>query len=472
MATNPNTLVNSQLPKFNGKNYHHWSIQMKVLCEAQDLWDIVKYGIDKPDNFDDLSEEEESELKVLKKNDRKALYLIYQAIDEIIFERISSSNCAQEAWNMLYKTYRGEDKVKIVKLQTLICEFDALGMKDSDTIKEFYNRAIIILNQLRINESKDLTTLSLESLLGTLQSHELRMRQFDNTTFEQAFQTQNSQERNNQSKESSENKGKRKKPLFQIQCYHSQKFGHIAKFCRKRIAEERERGTTFVHREENETETMFMILSTQETQFNDIWYVDSGCSNHMTANRGIFISMDESQRREVRTGDDTSLSVNGIGDIMVDTSTGKKRIPDVYFILGLKHNLLSVGQLRQKGYNVMFKKEACEIQDQNGTTLGKINMTTNKIFLLRFKKFVSFNFKTSSDQNSLLWHQRFGHANLGYLSYMYKHGMVRGMPNISKLMKFVKVAFWVNMQGILFLKTRHGEQVALLNYFTHTSVVL
>ncbi|KAL4583610.1 hypothetical protein LXL04_008188 [Taraxacum kok-saghyz] len=197
MATNPNTLVNPQLPKFNGKNYHHWSIQMKFLYEAQDLWDIVKYGIDKPHNLDDQSEEEKAEFKVLKKKDRKALYLIYQAVDEIIFERISSSNSAQEARNMLYKTYLGEDKVKIVKLQTLRCEFDALRMKDSETIEEFYNRAIIIPNQLRINgeniedtrvvenilriltrkfeyivvaieESKDLTTLSLESLLGTL----------------------------------------------------------------------------------------------------------------------------------------------------------------------------------------------------------------------------------------------------------------------------------------------------------------
>ncbi|KAL4573701.1 hypothetical protein LXL04_020516 [Taraxacum kok-saghyz] len=172
MATNPNTLVNSQLPKFNGNNYHHWSIQMKVLCEAQDLWDIVKYGIDKPDNFDDLPEEEEAELKVLKKKDRKALYLISQAVDEIIFERTPP---------------------RILHRKHGTCSTKHIG-------------------------------------------------------------------------------GKRK----------------------KRIAEERERGTTFVHREENETKTMFMILSTQETQFNDIWYVDSGCSNHMTGNRGIFVSMDES----------------------------------------------------------------------------------------------------------------------------------------------------------------------------------
>ena len=38
-----------------------------------------------------------------------------------------------------------------------------------------------------IEESKDLSTLSVESLLGSLQSHELRMKQYDTAPLEQAF---------------------------------------------------------------------------------------------------------------------------------------------------------------------------------------------------------------------------------------------------------------------------------------------
>ena len=152
----------------------------------------------------------------------------------------------------------------------------------------------------------------------------------------------------------------------------------------------------------------------------------------MTGNKDIFVNIDVSRRKEVRTGDDTSLIVVGIGEIMVDTSVGKKKIPDVYFVPGLRHNLLSVGQLLQKGSTIQFKREACEILDQSGNTLGKINMTTNKMFPLRFTEDALFNFKTSSNQNSILWHQRFGHANLSYLIYMYKHDMVRGMPSINR----------------------------------------
>ena len=38
---------------------------------------------------------------------------------------------------MLYGTYRWEDKVKIVKLQTLRREFDNLRMKDVESVEDF-----------------------------------------------------------------------------------------------------------------------------------------------------------------------------------------------------------------------------------------------------------------------------------------------------------------------------------------------
>lgn len=81
---------------------------------------------------------------------------------------------------------------------------------------------------------------------------------------------------------------------------------------------------------------------------DDTWFIDSGCNNHMTGCKSIIVQMDESFKREVRTGDDKRLDVHGIGDIAVETKIGKKKIQSVYFVPGLKHNLLSVGQLLQK----------------------------------------------------------------------------------------------------------------------------
>ncbi|XP_024976289.1 uncharacterized protein LOC112514191 [Cynara cardunculus var. scolymus] len=291
---------------------------MKVLFESQELWDIINQGVDGLIELNDFTEEQEGEIRELKKKDKKTLFTIYQAVDEAIFERISTTETAKEAWDMLHRTYKGEEKVKTVRLQTLRCKFHGLKMKDSETIEDFYNKTILVLNQLRLNgeiiedrrvvekilrsltrkfeyvvvaieESKDISIMSLERLLGILQSHELRMKQFDSNPYEQAFQLQSPssstpQDRNRFQPRESETdfKGKGRGKPSPMQCYHCQKLGHIVKFCKKRIAEERE--NNFVNIEDNE-DTMFMILNTLELLTEDTWYMDSGCSNHMTGNK-------------------------------------------------------------------------------------------------------------------------------------------------------------------------------------------
>ena len=51
------------------------------------------------------------------------------------------------------------------------------------------------------------------------------------------------------------------------------------------------------------------------------------------------------------------VEVSGKGTMNVITKHGKKSIYDVYFVPGLKHNLISVGKLSQKCYRVIFEKK-------------------------------------------------------------------------------------------------------------------
>ncbi|XP_024993929.1 uncharacterized protein LOC112527480 [Cynara cardunculus var. scolymus] len=310
MASTSSNIIHHPLPKLNGKNYHHWSIQMRVLSESQDSWDIINQGIDDLIEINNFTEEQEGEIRELKKKDKKALYVIYQAVDEAVFERISTSETSKEAWDMLHRTYKGEEKVKTIRIQTLRCEFDGLKMKEFEIVEDFYNRTILVLNQLHFNgeiivdrrvvekilrsltkkfeyvlvvieESKYISVMSLERLLGILQSHELRMKQFDNP-YEQAFQLQspNPQERN----------------IIQLREPQIDFKGRG-----KRIAKERE--NNFINIEDNE-DTMFMILSTLELPTDDTWYMDSGCSNHMTGNKDFFTQLDKTHKKEVKTEDD------------------------------------------------------------------------------------------------------------------------------------------------------------------------
>ena len=104
---------------------------MKVLYESLDLWSIVDKGIYQPQN---PTAQQEKDLKELEKKDKKVLFMIYQSIDDPIFERISGSKSSKEAQDALHNTYKGQDRVKLVRLQTLQCEFDGLIMKESEIL--------------------------------------------------------------------------------------------------------------------------------------------------------------------------------------------------------------------------------------------------------------------------------------------------------------------------------------------------
>jgi division protein CdvB (Snf7/Vps24/ESCRT-III family) len=73
-------------------------------------------------------------MKALKEKrvaDKTALYILYQGVDEVGFEKIVGAITSKEAWRILQTAYKGAEKVKQVRLQTLRGEFESLKMKDS-----------------------------------------------------------------------------------------------------------------------------------------------------------------------------------------------------------------------------------------------------------------------------------------------------------------------------------------------------
>ena len=78
----------------------------------------------------------------------------------------------------------------------------------------------------------------------------------------------------------------------------------------------------------------------------DIWYLDSGCSNHMTGNSSLFSNLDKSVQTDVILGNNVQVTIFGRGTVGILTQQGEqKNMPDVYHVEGLKQNLLSIGKL-------------------------------------------------------------------------------------------------------------------------------
>ncbi|KAL4012936.1 hypothetical protein IC575_025083 [Cucumis melo] len=410
MASNGN-MLQPQLPRFSGKNFNQWSIQMKVLYGSQELWDIVERGYTEVENQSELTNQQLVELRENRKKDKKALFFIYQAVDEFIFERISTATSAKAAWDILRSTYQGEDKVKMIRLQALRSEFDCIKMKETETIEEFFNRILVIVNSLRSNgeevgdqrvvekilrsmprkfehivvaieESKDLSTLSINSLMGSLQSHELRLKQFDDNP-EEAFQMQTSFRGGSRGRRGG----------------HGRRGG----------------GRNYDNRSGANSE------NSQES---------SSLSRGRGSGRGRGFGRNQGGGR-VKTGDNTRLQVKGQGDILVKTKKGTKRVTNVFYVPGLKHNLLSIGQLLQRGLKVSFEGDICAIKDQAGVLIAKVKMTANKMFPLNFTYGQISCFSSILKDPSWLWHFRYGHLNFKSLSYLCKNHMVRGIQNIN-----------------------------------------
>nr|GFB83578.1 UBN2 domain-containing protein [Tanacetum cinerariifolium] len=120
--------------------------------------DFVEAGI--AETSDDEVRQKENQ-----KRDAKALFFIQQAVDESIFSRIVAATTSNQAWIILKTKYQGSTKVNTVKLQSLHRNFETSGMKGNESVQDYLTRVSTI-------ESKDLSVLSFDELMGLLQAHE------------------------------------------------------------------------------------------------------------------------------------------------------------------------------------------------------------------------------------------------------------------------------------------------------------
>nr|XP_009622760.2 uncharacterized protein LOC104114098 [Nicotiana tomentosiformis] len=110
---------------------------------------------------------------------------------------------AFEVWSFLKKEYEEDKRIKGMRILNLIREFELQKMKDSDTIKEYSDRLLNITNKVRLlgskfsdsrlvqkilvtvperfeatisllENTKDLSKISLAELLNALQAQEQR----------------------------------------------------------------------------------------------------------------------------------------------------------------------------------------------------------------------------------------------------------------------------------------------------------
>src|ERR1051325_6991806 len=87
------------------------------------------------------------------------------------------------------------------------------------------------------------------------------------------------------------------------------------------------------------------------------WYLDSGCSRHMTGRKHMF------QILELKAGGYIGFEGNQKGKIIGSGTIGNSSLPSITNVLlvdGLMHNLLSISQLSDNGYDIIFNQKSCK----------------------------------------------------------------------------------------------------------------
>jgi len=98
------------------------------------------------------------------------------------------------------------------------------------------------------------------------------------------------------------------------------------------------------------------------------WLFDSACCNHMTPYASSFTtSTPPSHTSLIHTADGSSMTVQTIGTV----HTPSISVSDVFHVPKFSFNLLSVGQLCELGYRLVFDSSSVCVQDpRTGQTLG------------------------------------------------------------------------------------------------------
>ena len=155
-----------------------------------------------------------------------------------------------------------------------------------------------------------------------------------------------------------------------------------------------------------------------------MWYLDNGCSKHMSGDKTKFVNL---LLKHVTYGDNNKGKILGRGTI------GDKNsflIHDVLFVEGLKHNLLSISQLCDKGYQVTFKLNMCEIRLPKSLEVLLIGKRINNVYLFYISHSASIGCLLTKHEESWLWHKRITHIHMLHLNKPIFKDLVVGLPKL------------------------------------------
>ena len=113
-------------------------------------------------------------------------------------------------------------------------------------------------------------------------------------------------------------------------------------------------------------EVCFMMKSAFKVRDMCLWCLDSGCLRHMTRDRSLFKVFKSKKGGNVTFGNVSKSQIKGKG---IFSLPGLPDIVNFLYVEGLRVNLLSISQICDQDFVVLFSKGKCFVMDESGKKL-------------------------------------------------------------------------------------------------------
>ena len=148
----------------------------------------------------------------------------------------------------------------------------------------------------------------------------------------------------------------------------------------------------------------------------------------MMGDASKFTHISPKKSKHVTYGDNNKGRILGVGKIGTNSSTS---IENVLLVEGLKHSLLSVSQLCDKGYLVLFDFHKCVIENEHDRNIKHIGYRKNNVYMIDLNQKQNHDqCFLSKDDDPWLWHRRIAHINMEHLNKLISKDLVIGLPKL------------------------------------------
>nr|XP_016451264.1 PREDICTED: uncharacterized protein LOC107775971 [Nicotiana tabacum] len=292
--------------------------------------------------------------KAIEKNFRAKTILVC-GIGPDEYNKISACQSTKEIWEALQTAHEGTTQVKQSKIDMLTIEHELFRMKDDESIQDMHTSFTSIINELRSLEKIIPRNKLVRKILSVLPSSWESKKKKDHERREPKREKNLVLKTGNNESSGEDVYMAYLKKRFQNMVRRN---GALAAWgdSSSESGEDDAQGDTSMMEVDSEADDYDSIFALMEKsnddddeeamkESNQKWYMDSGCSKHMTGSINNFLSLKTLHGWGVSFGNGKKKYILGVGRIGKSLTHS---IKNVYYVNDLKYSLLSVSQIRDK----------------------------------------------------------------------------------------------------------------------------